>query len=106
MKLILMLKTNKELRIIFYLLLLGIATYFIANMFGDRTQMCKEAGGVWSKKYNECENVNLGKCVNMGGFYNFCASPCRHYAEENIAEVCERKCVQVCEFINPFKGKK
>ncbi len=99
MKLWIFLKTSKEARLILSMLALGIAFYVLGGAVGDKTNACKEVGGIWLKKYQECENINLVQCAGINGLYSFCASPCRHYKEENIADKCEFKCTQVCEFI-------
>ena len=99
MKLWVFLKTSKEARLFLALLGLGVALYILGGAVGDKTDVCKNAGGNWLKKYYECENINLIKCTEINGLYSFCASPCRHYKEESIADKCEFKCTQVCEFI-------
>lgn len=99
MNLWVLLKTNKEARLILAMLALGIAFYILGGAVGDKTDACKNAGGTWLKKYRECEDINLIQCAGINGLYSFCASPCRHYKEESIADRCEFKCTQVCEFI-------
>ena len=103
MKLWAFLKTSKEARLILSMLALALVFYILGGAVGDKTNACKSAGGIWLKKYHECENINLIQCVGISGLYNFCASPCRHYAEENILDVCEFKCTKVCEFIRLSK---
>lgn len=99
MKLLLLLKKSKDLRIVLAMLFLAFAFYVAASLSGERSRECKEKGGTWLKKYKECENVTLGECFGMAGFYNFCASPCRHNDEGNVAEMCKFPCTKVCEFI-------
>ncbi len=103
MNLVVMWKTNKDFRIIVLLLTMAAIFYFLSLMIGDKSTQCREAGGTWLKKYRECENIGLKECFNIGGIYNFCASPCRHYREESIADVCVFKCTEVCEFIRLSK---
>jgi len=99
MNLILLLKKSKDLRLVLAMLLLALAFYVAASLTGERAKECERKGGTWLKKYKECENVSFGECLEMAGFYNFCASPCRHNEEENIAEMCTFPCIKVCEFI-------
>lgn len=94
---------NKDLRICLLLLALALIFFILGNLMGDKSIKCKEVGGKWLKKYNECEALNIKKCAEIGGFYNFCASPCRHNDEENIAEACTFQCVGVCEFFRTSK---
>jgi hypothetical protein len=96
-------KSSKDFRIMVLLLALAAIFFVLSMMIGDRSNQCMGVGGTWSKKYRECENVTLRECVKIGGIFNFCASPCRHYKEENIAEKCSLECIKVCEFIRTSK---
>ena len=103
MKLVVLWKSNPEFRIIVSLFVLAIIFYFLSLTAGDKSKQCTQVGGVWSKKYRECENIGFKECFNIGGLYNFCASPCRHYREENILDICEFECTKVCEFLRLSK---
>ena len=61
---------------------------------------CKQAGGEWLSKYNECDllttyldNMELFCTKTLNGTYNDCASDCRH---EIKPQGCIEICVPVC----------
>jgi|GEM_PF-981424 len=58
--------------------------------------ICRDNGGQWLAKYNECEYISQDQCETNGGTYNACESACRHDQSSNSA--CIKVCVGVCSF--------
>ncbi|MCX6744652.1 MAG: hypothetical protein NTX82_03970 [Candidatus Parcubacteria bacterium] len=73
-----------------------------ADRISSLKQECEKNNGVWQDSYNECDDSGISSswdmkswCYNMGGAYNDCASPCRHYADKSS---CIQVCYRLCEF--------
>ena len=60
-----------------------------------RKDSCERSGGTWLEKYQECEHIARQICMNFGGAFNACESPCRH---DPAADKCITLCVAVCTF--------
>lgn len=58
-------------------------------------EACRNEGGVWVSKYEECENLSKDWCNRQRGTFLECESACRHDPD---AEVCTMQCVPVCKF--------
>ncbi len=56
---------------------------------------CNFYGGSFIEEHNECLGISKVQCNEMSGFFNECASACRHNKDENT--VCTLQCVQVCQ---------
>jgi len=60
---------------------------------------CKLSGGEWLNDFKECEGpgdmLTEKECINLGGKYASCESPCRH---DPVAELCTTVCIKVCKF--------
>lgn len=61
----------------------------------NRKESCERSGDAWLEKYQECEHVNRQICINFGGSFNECESPCRH---DLASDKCITLCVEVCKF--------
>jgi len=72
-----------------------VAVPSLDNMFVKIDQKCVEEKGVWLVEYGECEGVSQSWCQTNGGYFNECASACRH---NPTAEICTMQCVPVCAF--------
>ena len=54
---------------------------------------CKNNSGKWIKEYNECEYIKKDWCDIRQGFFEECASACRH---NQASQMCIAVCVPVC----------
>lgn len=63
------------------------------------TELCKENGGTWLAKYQECEYIPRDVCESAGGEFAECESACRNETAEDGSPIpCTMQCVQVCKF--------
>ena len=60
----------------------------------DREINCKQYGGTWLEKYQECEGIGKSACDTLGGNFSECDSACRH---DPAANKCITLCVRVCK---------
>jgi len=61
-----------------------------------RNAKCDESyAGVWLPEFKECEGIAKEICLANGGYFNECASACRHNPS---ATVCTMQCIPVCEY--------
>jgi len=64
---------------------------------------CYNLGGDWTLFTQECEShvtneaVFEGVCIDTGGTYEGCISPCRNQVNADI-RVCQIPCVNVCKY--------
>jgi|WetSurSiteA1Bulk_404760.scaffolds.fasta_scaffold178767_2 hypothetical protein len=69
------------------------------NQNASLESTCKKSGGIWQKDYKECEGpssmLSEKECLDLGGKYFSCESPCRH---DPKAEMCIALCIKVCKF--------
>jgi len=56
---------------------------------------CENYKGFWIDDFSECEYISEDDCLTNGGYFNSCASACRHDAN---AEMCTMQCVPVCDY--------
>jgi hypothetical protein len=56
---------------------------------------CGVQNGLWINQYKECEGISKEFCQSRGGYFNECASACRHNPE---ATICTMQCVPICEY--------
>ena len=70
-------------------------SFIILNEVSDA---CEVTEAIWNSEYEECEQTNKTWCDIHQGFFNECASNCRH--QEGTDIVCTANCIQVCEFNN------
>ncbi|MGM5480496.1 MAG: hypothetical protein ACQESC_03485 [Nanobdellota archaeon] len=63
--------------------------------FSSLEKECEHNNGTWLSEHAECEGIPESTCQEMGGYFNECASACRHDPE---AEFCTMQCVIVCQF--------
>ena len=61
---------------------------------------CVAAKGEWFNDYNECQDVSAEWCQAAGGFFDKCASGCRHNtaAPAGLTPPCALDCVSLCRF--------
>jgi len=61
----------------------------------EGVEWCELFAGTWLSEYKECEGISERDCLSRGGYFNECASACRHNPG---AEVCTMQCIPVCEY--------
>lgn len=59
----------------------------------NREEICIFNDGIWLSEYNECVGLIEPVCTYYSGFYNQCASSCRHASP---TAWCVARCTQVC----------
>jgi len=68
---------------------------FEALQENSNEDYCTLNSGKWLSEYNECEGISRTACEQTGGFFEECASACRHNPD---AEICIAMCVAVCKY--------
>ena len=75
---------------------------FVEAIADDPKAKCEAAEGAWLDQYQECEYISEADCTSLGGYFQECASACRH---DPTAEICTMQCVPVCSLNNQTNGK-